>query len=368
MIPEGSAPMAMQAFAAMGGQRVFDSSKVAIVFDHGTPCPNKQVANLHKQTREFAATQKIHLYEAGEGICHQIMLEEGFASPGKVMIGTDSHSSSYGAVGAFATGLGSTDTAGVLLTGQTWLKVPQSIRVTFEGQLGSQVTGKDVALNLVGQLGANGANYKMLEFHDPQNVLSPDDRIVLCNMAVEAGAESGIFPAECSLPDSDAVYSATVGVDLNALEPLVSRPHQVERVCPVGEVAGLPVDQIFLGTCTNGRYSDLAVAAAILRGKKIASGLRFSIAPASRKVLLQAMASGVLEDLISAGAVLLIPGCGPCAGALGGIPGDGEVVLSTANRNFLGRMGNKAADIYLCSPAVAAASALSGRISDPRLL
>jgi 3-isopropylmalate/(R)-2-methylmalate dehydratase large subunit len=360
--------MTIQAFDEMDGQHVFDPDKVAIVFDHGTPCPNKQVAALHQQARDFAHRNKLHLYETGEGICHQLIIEDGFAQPGKLIIGVDSHCSSYGAVGAFGTGLGSTDIAGALLTGQTWLKVPESMHISFSGELCQSVTGKDVALYLMGQLGANGANYKMLEFHDPGNTLSADDKIVLCNMAVEAGAKSGIFPVGETMPDKAAAYSARYEIDLGGIPPLVARPHEVGNVCPVEEVNGLAIDQVFLGTCTNGRYSDLAAAADILRGKKIAPGLRFFIAPASRSVLIHAASSGILEDLLAAGAVLLIPGCGPCAGALGGIPSDGEVVLSTANRNFLGRMGNKAADIYLCSPVVAAASALRGCISDPRTI
>lgn len=366
MIPEGSTPMTIQAFSEMGGQRVWDPQKLAIVFDHGTPCPSKQVANLHTLTRHFIREQGCLIFETGQGICHQLILDHHLARPGQVVVGTDSHSTSYGAVGAFATGLGSTDTAAVLLTGQTWMKTPQSIRVSFRGRFAPLVSGKDLALALVRHFGSNGANYQVLEFYDLDGALSEDDKIVVCNMAVEAGAKSGIFPQGEYQGDADAVYCEKIEFDLNQLTPLVACPHEVENGCPVEQLAGLKLDQIFLGTCTNGRYSDLELAARILKGRKIAPELRLLVAPASQQVLLQSIKSGVLADLVEAGAVILIPGCGPCAGALGGIPGDGEVVLSTANRNFLGRMGNKKADIYLCSPATAAASAITGKISDPR--
>lgn len=368
MLHDGSAAFTEQIFRKMSGRQVFDPQKVALFFDHSAPSPRAEVSEMQKTARAFAAEQGIRLFDIGSGIGHQLVLEEGFARPGMVMIGTDSHCCTYGAAGAFASGLGPTDVAAALLTGQTWVKTPGSIKITFTGKLPAMVAAKDVALGIVGMLGCCGAPYQVLEFHDPEGALRMDERITICNMAIETEAKGGFFPEGEWLPDTGAAYSAEYTIDLSAARPLVAKPHQVENVCPVGEAEGTAIDLVFFGACTNGRYSDLEIAARILRGKQIDPRVRFMVTPASRDVMLKAMESGVLRTLVEAGAFVLVPGCGPCMGAVGGIPADGETVLSTANRNFLGRMANSKAGIYLCSPATAAASALTGRITDPRLL
>lgn len=363
MIPEGSCPITMRAFETMGGTKLYDRNKLAIVFDHGSPCPNRQVANLHQMTRVFVEKQGCLSFDVGEGICHQLMIEKELVHSGELVVGNDSHSCSYGAVGAFGTGMGSTDVAFILKTGKTWMKVPRSIRVDFYNTLLEPVAAKDVILDWIGKVTNHGATYLMVEFYDHNGAFDLSDRITICNMVVETGAKGGIFPEGNFVADEDAVYQQKYEVDLSSAVAMLSCPHQVDNVCRVEEKEGLKINQVFIGSCTNGSLKDLTCAAKILKNRHIAPEVRLLVAPASRKILLEAVETGVATQLIEAGATFLTPGCGPCAGALGGIPGDGEVVLSTTNRNFLGRMGNKYADIYLCSPATAAASALAGKIT-----
>ena len=369
---------------------VWDPSKIAIVFDHRVPAESSKTATNHKKVRDFVRAQGITKFHDvrgdGGGICHQVLAENGYDRPGSVIVGTDSHTTSHGAFGAFAFGIGATDMAAVWALGRVLnVEVPATIKVVVHGDLAPWVGPKDVILHLVGRLTAEGANFRVIEFHgDTIEWLSMSGRLVLCNMAVEAGATSGIVPADDEtvrylrseagvtgeidlvVPDSDAVYERIVDIDVSALEPQIACPHTVDRVQPVTSVVGTRVQQIVIGSCTNGRLDDLEIAARILRGRKVAGDVRMLVFPASWKIYREAMELGYLADLIGAGAVVMNPGCGCCLGVHQGALGDGEVALSTTNRNFKGRMGNPNAQVYLCSPAVAAASALSGEITDPR--
>ncbi len=380
MAQDGTAPLSIRAFREMGGQRVWDPSKVALVLDHNAPSPSEGVSRLHASIREFAAEQGVHLYDVGCGVCHQLMPEQGHVRPGDLVVGADSHTCTYGALNALATGVGSTDAAAVMRTGRLWFRVPRSGRVEANGSFPEGVYAKDLALEVVGRLGASGANYMSVEFEgDAIEGISVDARMTICNMGVEVGAKTALmrFDAKTAhylgggefspvAPDPDAHYEWTETVEVSSLEPRVSRPHRVDDVVSVGEVAGTPINQAFIGTCTNGRLEDLEIAARILRGGRVHKGVRLIVAPASRQVLRQAIDRGIFQVLLDAGAVPVTPGCGPCVGTHDGIPGDGDVVISTANRNFKGRMGNGLASIYLASPATVAASALEGRITDPR--
>jgi homoaconitate hydratase family protein len=319
----------------------------------------------------------------GEGICHQVLPEKGHALPGFLIVGSDSHTPTHGAFGAFAAGIGRTEAAAVMATGEIWLMVPHSFRVVVKGDLPRGVYAKDIILHIIGDLGADGADYRAVEFAGPVvEAMSVASRMVLCNMAAEMGAKAGVvepdektrtwllgrteLPFEEVSADPDAAYERVIEYDVSELAPQVARPHTVDNVVPLADVAGTRVDQAFIGTCTNGRLEDLRIAAGMLRGRKTAPGTRLLILPASREVLLAAIEEGVVSDLVSAGAVVLNPGCGPCLGAHQGVMAPGEVTLSTANRNFRGRMGCKEAEIYLASPAAVAASALAGEIADPR--
>ncbi len=370
--------------------RVWDPAKIAIIFDHRVPAESAKTASNQKRVREFVAASGITKFHdiRGDrgGICHQILPEYGYVRPGQVVVGTDSHTTSHGALGAFAFGIGATEMASVWALGYAVnIQVPGTIRVNLWGAPPAMVSAKDVILHLVGTLGAAGATFRVLEFHgEALAALNTSARLTLCNMAVEAGATSGIVPADAEterylrdeagvaeaiepvLPDPDAAYERTVDVDLDALVPQVACPHTVDNVRPVTGVAGRPVDQIVIGSCTNGRLDDLAVAARILKGKTVAPGTRLLVFPASGRIYGQAVAAGYVADLVAAGAVVMNAGCGPCLGVHEGALGDGEVALSTTNRNFKGRMGNPASEVYLCSPAVAAASAVTGVITDPR--
>lgn len=365
LISDTTGPFAIESFHRMGGRRLFAPSRLGVFIDHATPSPNQKLANLHQLLRDFARGQGCLLFDAGEGVCHQLVIERGLVMAGQLVLGADSHTCSYGAVGALAAGVGSTDLAAVMLTGSNWLRVPQSIRINFRGRLTAGVSAKDVALRLVGMLTADGATYHVLEFYDVDAALTLEDRITICNMSVECGAKAGLFPRPADQGDAGANYMQTLEIDLRDIVPQLSCPHRVDNVCPVATLTGLKVDQVFIGSCTNGRYSDLIAATRQLAGRRIAPDVRLYIAPASRQVLLQSIAGGELAQLVAGGAVILPPGCGPCVGTLGGIPGDGDTVLSTANRNFCGRMGNNRSAIYLCSPAVAMASAIAGAISLP---
>jgi 3-isopropylmalate/(R)-2-methylmalate dehydratase large subunit len=370
--------------------RPWDPSRLAIIFDHRVPAESAKTATNQKRVREFVAAHGIAKFHdiRGDrgGICHQILPENGYVRPGAVVVGTDSHTTSHGALGAFAFGIGATEMASVWALGYAVnVEVPATIKVTVSGAMPPLVGPKDLILYLVGKLGAAGATFRVLEFHGAAiRAMSTSGRLTLCNMAVEAGATSGIVPADAEtlrylkdeagvletvrpvLPDPDAAYERTVEVDVSTLAPQIACPHTVDNVRPVGEVAGRHVDQIVIGSCTNGRLDDLAVAARILKGRKVAATTRMLVFPASGRIYQQALAAGYVADLVEAGAVVMNAGCGPCLGVHEGALGDGEVALSTTNRNFKGRMGNPSSDVYLCSPAVAAASAVTGVITDPR--
>lgn len=364
---DGSTPMALDYFEAMGGVRVHDPGRLVFALDHYAPAPSRHTAQLHERMRAFAAKQGILVWEVGEGIGHQLMIESGRAAPGGLVVGADSHAVTYGAVNCFATGIGSSDLAAILMCGKIWLKVPHSIRVTLTGELPPGVFAKDIALALAGQLGADGAAYQALEFAGPSlGRLSLDDRLVLANLAVEMGAKNGIFPGLVEA-DADAVYAREVHVALDALGPQIALPHRVDRVVEIARASGTPVQMVYLGTCTGGRASDFHQARDILKaGGGVARGVQLVVTPASRAVLETLARDGTLADFIALGAVIGTPGCGSCCGTCGAIPGDGVNVISTANRNFQGRMGNSAVSIYLASPASCAAAAVRGAITDPR--
>jgi len=368
----------------------WDPSKIAIIFDHRVPAESPKTATNQKKVREFVAAQGITKFHdiRGDvgGICHQVLPENGYVRPGHVVVGTDSHTTSHGALGAFAFGIGATEMASVWALGYAMnVEVPGTIKIEVTGSLPDFVSPKDLILQLVGKLGAGGAAFHVLEFHgEAIRAMPTSGRLTLCNMSVEAGATSGIVPAdeetlrylreeagvtddvEMMVPEPDAPYERVVQLDASRLEPQVACPHTVDNVRPVTSVAGTRVHQVVIGSCTNGRLDDIAIAARILKGKKVASGTRMIVFPASGRIYRQAVAAGYVSDLMQAGAVVMNAGCGPCLGVHQGALGDGEVALSTTNRNFKGRMGNPASEVYLCSPAVAAASAVTGVITDPR--
>jgi 3-isopropylmalate/(R)-2-methylmalate dehydratase large subunit len=371
-------------FREIGVERVARPGINVIVLDHVVPAATEGHATNHQQTRRFVAEQRItNFYDVGEGICHQVLPEKGHALPGYVIVGSDSHTPTAGAFGAFAVGIGRTEAAAVMATGEIWLMVPYSFRIVVKGAVPRGVYAKDIILNIIGDLGADGADYRSVEFAGPViEEMSVASRMVLCNMVAEMGAKAGVVEPddktrawlkgrttlsyEDVCADPDASYERVMEYDVGDLSPQVARPHTVDNVVPVTQVAGTRVDQAFIGTCTNGRLEDFEVAAGILRGRKVAPHTRLLILPASREVLLAALAEGIVTDLVSAGAVVLNAGCGPCLGAHEGVMAPGEVTVSTANRNFKGRMGCKNSEIYLASPATVAASALTGEITDPR--
>ena len=380
MSHDGTSVLAIKAFTEMGSERVWDPERIVVPFDHIVPANNSTAADLQRMVRSWARDQGIvHFFEGGRGICHQVFPEEGFALPGTLLVGADSHSCTYGAFGAFGTGVGATDMAEIYSRGRLWFKVPETIAVRISGRLGEMVLAKDLTLMLVGAIGADGATYRALEYlGETVESLSISGRMTLCNMGVEMGAKAAIVPADGTTEEylrgrargpyqpvrSDpGSYDAEMEFDVSDLSPQVAVPFRVDQVRPVGDLAGKEVDQVFIGTCTNGRLEDLEVAARILKGREVKA--RTLVIPASREVLLQALSSGVLEALVRAGAMIGTPGCGPCLGAHMGVISEGEVCLSTANRNFPGRMG-KGGLVYLASPATAAASAIYGEITDPR--
>jgi 3-isopropylmalate/(R)-2-methylmalate dehydratase large subunit len=360
---DGSTPMAIDYFHAMGGTRVAHPSRLVFALDHYAPAPNRAIAQLHQRIRDFAAGQGIELWDVGEGIGHQLMIESGRAVPGGLVVGADSHAVTYGALNCFATGIGSSDLAAIMLCGRIWLRVPESIQVRLSGCLPDGVYPKDLALALARELGAGGASYQALEFCGPGlDSLDVEDRLVLANFAVEMGAKNAIFPGAVQ-PDADAVYVRRVDIDLDSLTSLVALPHQVDRVTALADAAGIPVHMAYLGTCTGGRVRDFHQALAVLKsGGGPAPGVQLVVTPASRTVLETLARDGSLADFVSMGAVVVTPGCGSCCGTCGAIPGDGVNVISTANRNFKGRMGNSSAAIYLASPASCAAAAVRGII------
>ncbi|MBZ5622953.1 MAG: 3-isopropylmalate dehydratase large subunit [Acidobacteriia bacterium] len=372
---DGSTPMALDYFEAMGGRRVFDPQRVVFALDHYAPAPSRAIAQLHQRMREFAALHGIELWDVGEGIGHQLIVESGRAAPGGLVVGADSHAVTYGALNCFGTGIGSSDLAAILMCGEIWLRVPESIRVTLTGALPDGVYAKDIALALAKKLGADGATYQALEFGGPASAtLHLDDRLVLSNFAVEMGAKNGIFgatdlpPSPFAVePDPDARYAREIVIALDTLSPQIALPHQVDRVVTIGEAIGTPVQMVYLGTCTGGRVRDFHQARDVLQaGGGVSRGVQLVVTPASRMVLETLTRDGTLADFIAMGAVVGTPGCGSCCGTCGAIPGDGVSVISTANRNFKGRMGNSSAAIYLASPATCAAAAVRGQIADPR--
>ena len=378
-------------FAGTGREpKVWNPNKIAIIFDHRVPAETSKTATNQKKIREFVAAQGISRFHdiRGDlgGICHQVLPENGYVRPGNVVVGTDSHTTSHGALGAFAFGIGATEMASVWALGTAVnVEVPATIKVVVNGQFLPFVGAKDLILHLIGRIGANGATFKVLEFHgDTIKKMATSGRLTLCNMSVEAGATSGIVPADQEtlrylraeagvrdlidlvMPDERATYDSVVEIDASQLQPQIACPHTVDNVKSVSDVVGTKVDQIVIGSCTNGRLDDLEVAARLLRGRKVSHGTRMLVFPASGKIYQQALEKGYIQDLVRAGAVVMNPGCGPCLGVHQGALGDNETALSTTNRNFKGRMGNPTGSVYLCSPAVAAASALTGVITDPR--
>ncbi|MDD4331515.1 MAG: 3-isopropylmalate dehydratase large subunit, partial [Methanosarcinaceae archaeon] len=354
-----------------------------LFIDHAAPSPHKDLSNAHKILRDFAKKTGVDLSEIGTGVCHQ-RLVESYVNPGDILIGADSHTCTSGALGAFATGMGSTDVAVGIALGKTWLRVPETIRINVNGEFKEGVYAKDLILYLIGKITADGATYKALEFGgETIKKMSMSDRFTLSNMAVEAGAKTGLIEADettkaflesrgrgkkfrAIAPDEDAVYEELIEIDASEIEPMVSAPHTVDNTSTAAELAGTKLDQVFIGTCTNGRLSDLAIAAKLLEGKVRHPDTRLIVVPASKDVYLDALAAGYIETFIRAGAAVMAPGCGPCVGVHQGILGDGEACLSTQNRNFQGRMGNTKGFIYLASPATAAISAIKGEITDPR--
>lgn len=371
-------------FKKIGVERVKYPERFVIVLDHTVPASIEKYALGHKEIREFVYEQGIaNFYDAGVGICHQVLPEKGFALPGKLILGSDSHTTTYGAFGAFSAGVGRSEMAVLYATGKIWLKTPASFKIVVSGQLEEPITSKDLVLKIIGMIGADGALYRSIEFTGRAiEQMSLSSRMVLSNMAIECGAKNGyIAPdkktfafldgrAVCEYtpvyPDPDAKYEKVLEFDATRLDPQVAKPHTVDNVSPIEDVVGTKIDQALIGTCTNGRLEDLRLAAKILSGNRVAEGVRLLILPASQEVLLGALKEGLIETFVEAGALVLNPGCGPCLGAHQGVLAPGEVCLSTANRNFRGRMGSRDAEIYLASPATVAASAVTGVITDPR--
>jgi len=378
---DGTSALIIDELAKLGG--LHDPKKFAMFIDHNAPPPLASVANIHQKMRNFAKKHRCLLFEPGEGISHQLVPEEGFVLPGELVLGADSHTCTYGALGALSTGVGSTDLAAAAFSGKLWFKVPQSIKIFLKGNLQPATQPKDLILYLVGQLGADGATYKSVELYgDVIKNMEMDGRFTICNMGVEMGAKFMIIPPDektikwakehSSRPftpvwaDEDAIYEEIREFDSSSLTPMVAKPHRVDNVVPVEEVEGLEIQEVLIGTCTNGRLSDLRSAAQLLKNRRVHQDVRLLIVPASRSILQEAIKEGLVEIFLSAGTIVLPPGCGPCVGTHQGIPADGERVLSTANRNFKGRMGNPNAEIYLASPLTCAASAIEGKITDPR--
>ena len=375
MASDTTGPLAIKAFRSMGGKTVWDPKRCIFIIDHAAPAPNERIANLHLMIREFAGEQKCILFEAGTGICHQLMIEKNIVRPGQIIAGADSHSTCYGAVGALGTGVGSTDLAAVLLTGKIWLKVPETIKIEINGRLPAGIQSKDLILSVLRETGIAGATYQSMEFcGEAISRLSLASRITMANMMIEAGAKTGFvhpdgleLPYEFTpvFPDPDADYQRTISFDAATMQPMISQPHSPDNVIPVKDLEDQKVDYAFIGTCVNGRLEDLHTAAKILKGVRVHPETRLVIGPASREVFLDAVKDGTVGILTTAGATFIPPGCGPCVGTHSGVPGDNEVVISAGNRNFKGRMGNPNASIYLASPATVAASAREGKITNP---
>ena len=377
-------PVAINEFEKAGFDSVFDRRRINIVLDHFAPNKDIKAAEQSKQCREFAHKYDIeNFYDVGEmGVEHALLPEKGIVTAGDCIIGADSHTCTYGAVGAFSTGVGSTDMAAGMATGKCWFKVPSAIKIVLNGKLGKWVSGKDVILDIIGKIGVDGALYQSMEFcGEGVSSLNIDDRLTICNMAIEAGAKNGIFPEDITREyldartqreymvyeaDEDAEYTQTIEINLSELEPTVSYPHLPENTHPVSEASDIKIDQVVIGSCTNGRISDMETAYEILKGKKVKKGVRVIIIPATMAIYKECITRGYMEAFIDAGCVVSTPTCGPCLGGYMGILASGEKCISTTNRNFVGRMGHTSSEVYLASPAVAAASALTGYISNPK--
>ena len=387
MVHDLTGPLAIEAFKKIGREKVWNNKKIVIILDHQIPAESIKAAELHKAIRKFAKDQKIRIYDVGKGgICHQVLPEKGHVIPGTVIVGADSHTCTYGALGAFATGIGSTEAAAVFATGRIWLKIPEAIKIIVEGQLGRYVTPKDLILYIIGMFGSGGAIYKSVEFAGPAiRDMSIAGRMTMCNMTVEMGAKSGIvepdeitrnflkgritedlIPVEFFNSDSDASYAKIKSIDATNLAPQIAFPSSVDNVKPVSEIKDVDIDQAFVGSCTNGRIEDLRLAARIMKGRTVKDGVRTLVIPASQEVFLQALKEGLIEIFTNAGAFVCGSTCGPCLGGHIGLLAPGETCVSTSNRNFIGRMGSSEASVYLASPATVAASAITGRITDPR--
>jgi len=367
----------------IGATKLYDPERLAIVLDHISPAKTEKYAQDQQTSRKFAREYGIDkFYDVDAGIAHLVLMEHGHIKPGDLVVGTDSHCTIYGALGALGSGIGYTEVTSIWITGKLWMKVPTTIRITLQGQFTAGVSAKDLMLHLIGKLGADGAGYKSIEFYgDAMPQMSISERMTMANLAMEMGCKCVFVPPDAKTAqylegrlkgnyapvyaDADAVYEEQITVNLSELTPMVACPHQVENTKPVSEVLGTHIDQAFLGSCANGKYEDLVVAAGILQGRRVSPGVRLIVTPGSKQILLEAMKSGVLQTLIESGALVTNPGCGACAGD-GGTLADGEVSLSTANRNFVGRMGSSKSSIYLSSPATLAASAIRGVITDPR--
>lgn len=377
-------PLSVESFRKIGLKNVWDPDKIVVLFDHQVPADSLDAAANHIMLREFVEEQGINnFYDVREGVCHQVLPEKGHIVPGEVVVGTDSHTCTHGALGAFSTGIGSTDMAMVFATGKLWFKIPETIKFDIQGSLKDYVYAKDVVLHIIGEIGADGATYKACEFAgETTREMSVSERMVLCNMAIEMGGKTGLVePDEKTVnylknrttkeyeilkTDIDAESLETLEIDVNDLEPQIACPHNVDNVKPISEVGGISIDQVFLGSCTNGRLEDLRTAAEIVKGHQVSDKVRMLVIPASREVYLQAMDEGLLRIFAESGALVCNPCCGPCLGGHIGLVGPGEVSLSTSNRNFQGRQGSPEAEVYLSSAAVAASSALKGSITDPR--
>jgi len=385
LMHDNTAPIVSKIQPELKEYGIFSRTLPVIVLDHVIPAAAEKNAAQHKQIREFVKKYKIkHFFDVGNGICHQIIVEKGLALPGTVVLGSDSHTCSYGAIGAFSSGIDRTEAAALLLTGETWLKVPQSIKITLKGQLQRMVTAKDVILSIIGDVSASGADYCSVEFQGNVHRFSVEERFTIANMGIEMGAKNAVFPVDdvtvnylksigiikskfTSInPDGDAVYDRELTYNLTMIGPVIAVPHSVDKVKPIKDVEGIEIQQCLLGTCTNGRLSDFQIAAKILKGKTVHPNVRLLILPASRKIYLDALKKGLIKIFIEAGGTVLPPGCGPCLGAHQGVLAPGERCLSTSNRNFKGRMGCNEAEIYLASPATVAMSAVHGKITDPR--
>ena len=381
-VQDGTGPLMVQEFKKLGKAKPANPQRCILFIDHASPSPRKELSNTHVVLREFAKETGSILSETGCGVCHQ-RLVESYVNPGEILVGADSHTCTSGALGAFATGMGSTDVAVSMALGKTWMKVPSTFKIVVNGEFKKGVYAKDLILHLIGLIGADGATYKALEFHGSTiENMSMADRFTLANMAVEAGAKAGLFVTDEKTkeylkqqgreekfveikPDSDAAYERVIEIKAEELVPTVSCPHTVDNTKPAKDLNGVKINQVFVGTCTNGRIEDLRIVAKILKDKQVNPDVRLIVVPASKTVYKQAIEEGLLTTLVDAGASILAPGCGPCVGVHAGILGDGEVCLATQNRNFQGRMGNTKGFIYLCSPATAAHSAITGHITCP---